>query len=331
MHLETGRPMRGAALARLKAFLRLCGLDYDEGIGFTAALVEDGEIIATGSLDGATLKCIAVSPLHQGEDLCARILTELRREAFDRGAGQLLLYTKPGNEMMFAPFGFYALVRTADCLLMEGERGTLERFLRSLERPGQGGTTGCIVANCNPFTLGHRYLIETAAQRVDALHLFILSERRGMFSPEERLALAVEGCRDLKNVYVHPSGPYMVSSATFPSYFIKDKARVDGIRCEVDIRLFGERIAPALGIRERFVGSEPYCPVTRFYNEQLRALLPEYGIALTELPRREAAGAAISASRVRALMEENDLEAIRPLVPESTYAAIRRRADASTD
>ena len=81
MHLETGRPMRGQALEKLKAFLRLCGLDYDAGVDFTAVLLEDDEIIASGSLDGSTLKCIAVSPMHQGEDLCARILTELRREA----------------------------------------------------------------------------------------------------------------------------------------------------------------------------------------------------------------------------------------------------------
>ena len=60
MHLETGRPMRGQSLERLKAFLRLCGLDYDAGVDFTAVLVEDDEIIATGSLDGATLRCLSL-------------------------------------------------------------------------------------------------------------------------------------------------------------------------------------------------------------------------------------------------------------------------------
>ena len=43
MYLETGRPMRGAARARLRAFLRDCGLDYDEGVSFSAALME-GEL-----------------------------------------------------------------------------------------------------------------------------------------------------------------------------------------------------------------------------------------------------------------------------------------------
>ena len=331
MHLETGRPMRGQALERLKAFLRLCGLDYDEGIGFTAVLVEDGEIIATGSLDGPTLKCIAVSPMHQGEDLSARILTELRREALDRGEEQLMLFTKPGNEAMFRPFGFHPLVRTADCLLMEDRREGLTRFLAGLERPDRDVEIGCIVCNCNPFTLGHRYLIETAAAQVSALHVFVLSEKKSLFPPEVRLQLVQEGCRDLKNVFVHETGPYMVSSATFPSYFIKDKARVSEIYCALDVRLFGERIAPALHITRRFVGTEPICPVTRFYNEQLKVHLPEYGIELIEIPRRECGGEAISASRVRALMEEKNIEAIRPLVPEITYDTIRRMLNACND
>ena len=114
-----GRPFRGEMLQRLKTFLMLCGLDYDEGVSFTAALEEDGEIIAAGSLDGCTLKCIAVSPMHQGEDLTARLLTELRREAFDRRIERLMLFTKPGNQMLFQSFGFYPVLRTADCLLME--------------------------------------------------------------------------------------------------------------------------------------------------------------------------------------------------------------------
>ena len=324
MHLKTGQPMRGQSLEKLKAFLRLCGLDYDAGVDFTAVLMDDDEIIATGSLDGCTLKCIAVSPMHQGEDLSARILTELRREALERGEDRLLLFTKPGNEAMFAPFGFHPLVRTADCLLMEDRRDGLDRFLAGLDRPETDAETGCIVCNCNPFTLGHRYLIETAAKQVSALHVFVLSEKKSLFPPEVRLKLVREGCQDLKNVFVHETGPYMVSSATFPSYFIKDKARVDGIFCDVDIRLFGEKIAPALRIRRRFVGTEPNCSVTRFYNEQLKARLPGYGIELTEIPRRTCGGEAISASRVRALMEEGNIEAIRPLVPEITCETIRR-------
>ena len=323
MYLSAGRPMSGASLERVKSFLHACGLDWDAGIDFTCALEEDGEIIATASLDGATLKCIAVSPMHQGEDLTARLITCIRQEAFDRGCDHLMLFTKPGNQMMFRSFGFYPVMRTADCLLMENQRGGFESYLSSLPRI-DGERIGAIVANCNPFTLGHRYLIETAAQQCDHLHLFILSERKSAFSPEVRINLAQAGCTDLSNVHIHPTGPYMVSSATFPSYFIKDKARVDGIYCDLDIRIFAEKIAPALGVTHRFVGTEPNCPVTRFYNEQMKAALPQYSIALVEIPRREENGAAISASRVRELLKENKLDEIRPLVPDTTFEYLKK-------
>lgn len=323
MYLAAGRPMSGTALKKLENFLHTCGLDYDAGIDFTCTLEEDGEIIATASLDGATLKCIAVSPMHQGEDLTARLITELRREAFDRGYDHLMLFTKPGNQILFRQFGFYPVMRTSDCLLMENKRSGLDAYLKDLKLC-DGARIGAIVANCNPFTLGHRYLIEQASRQCDQLHLFILSERKSAFSPEVRMALAEAGCADLKNVHIHPTGPYMVSSATFPSYFIKDKARVDGIYCDLDIRIFAEKIAPALGITHRFVGTEPNCPVTRFYNEQMKARLPEYGIELIEIPRREEDGAAISASRVRALLNENKLGEIRPLVPETTFEYLKK-------
>ncbi len=339
MQMETGRPMRGDMRRQLEAFLKQCALDYDEGIDFTAALVEDGEIIAAGSLDGCTIKCVAVSPLRQGEDLCAAIITELRREAFDRGAQQLMLFTKPANQMLFSGFGFYPLVRTSSCLLMENRRNGLADFLASIERPNAPcARLGCIVANCNPFTYGHRYLIEAAAAQVEHLHVFILSEEKSLFPADVRLELARLGCADLKNVTIHPSGPYMVSSATFPSYFIKDKARVGDIYSEVDVHLFGERIAPALGITHRFIGTEPASPTTQAYNQSLKAHLPGYGVEVVELERLECGGAAISASRVRALLEEGAsaarrlstaaiLDELETLVPPTTLAYLKAWLD----
>ena len=324
MHTEIGRPFAGAALDRLKAFLKMNGLDYDPAAGFTVVLLEDDEIIASASLDGATVKCVAVSPMHQGEGLTAQLMTAVRQEAFDRGIQHLMLFTKPGNLMMFREFGFHPVIRTDSVLLMENRRNGLEDFLKGLERPaGDPKSVGCIVANCNPFTLGHRYLIETASKQTDALHVFILSEAKSMFSPEDRMALAKAGCSDLENVYFHPTGPYMVSSATFPTYFIKDKSRAGSIHCGLDVRLFGERIAPALGITRRFVGTEPGCQVTNAYNEQMKMHLPEYGVEVIEIPRREIGGEAVSASRVRAFLVKGDLDSIRPLVPESTFRFLR--------
>lgn len=327
MHLEVGRPLRGEAKERLRAFLSVCGLDYDEGVGFTAMLVDEDEILASGSLDGNTLKCIAVSPLHQGEGLTAQLMTALREEAFAQGQRHLMLFTKPQNDAMFREFGFYPVMRTRDCLLMENRRRGLETFLGELERPmDQEGPVGCIVANCNPFTLGHRYLIETAAKQCRWLHVFILSENRSKFSAEDRLALAKAGCADIENVIFHPTGPYLISSATFPAYFLRDRVKADMAHSELDVRLFGEKFVPELGITKRFVGEEPYCPVTRSYNDQLKARLPEYGVEVIEIPRKESGGEAISASRVRELLDAGKLEEIRTLVPETTFEYLKHNS-----
>ena len=325
MYMVTGEPLTGAALGRLQLFLLSCELDYDPSIRFTVVLMEDDEIAATGSLDGATIKCVAVSPRHQGEDLTARVLTARIQRAAQEGISHLMLYTKPRNQYLFAPLGFHPVIRTPDVLLMENRRDGLSAFLGRLEKPLNDETpVGCIVANCNPFTLGHRYLIETAAAECAWLHVFILSEDRGMFSPETRLQMARAGCSDLKNVLIHPSGPYMVSSATFPTYFLKEKARAEDIRCEMDVRLFGERIAPALGITRRYVGTEPGCAVTAQYNQTMKRLLPDYQVALIELDRKTASGGFISASRARELIAGSQTDELTELLPASTLRLIQR-------
>lgn len=324
MYLQTGAPFEGAMLKKLQRFLSSCALAYDPAIRFSAAMMEDDEIIATGSLDGCTIKCIAVSPDHQGEDLTAKILTVLMQEAARSGINHLMLYTKPRNQYLFTGVGFHPVIRTADALLMENQRNGLADYLSNLSKPDDARQPiGCIVANANPFTLGHRYLVETAAKDCAWLHLFILSEDRGMFSPAQRLQTAREACADLPNVRVHPTGPYMVSSSTFPSYFLKDQAQAPAIHCELDIRLFGGKIAPALNITRRYVGTEPLCPVTSQYNARMKAMLPNYGVELIEIPRKEISGGPISASRVRELIRQGSDHELATLLPPSTLRAIR--------
>ena len=327
LYLCTGAPLTGSLLKKLQSFLLSCHLEYDSNICFTAAMMEDDEIIATGSLDGCTIKCVAVSPAYQGEDLTAKIVTVLFQEAARMGLSHLMLYTKPRNQYLFAGLGFHPVIRTADVLLMENRAHGLEDFLRCLDKPHDDRIpVGCIVANANPFTLGHRHLVETAARECAWVQLFILSEDRGMFSPAERLHMAREACADLPNVLVHPTGPYMVSSSTFPSYFLKDQAQAPAVHCELDVRLFGEKIATALGITRRYVGTEPLCPVTSQYNARMKALLPEYGIDVIEIDRKAADGAPISASRVRELIRQADFDALAPLLPPSTLQTIREKS-----
>ncbi|MHC1719311.1 MAG: [citrate (pro-3S)-lyase] ligase [Clostridiaceae bacterium] len=319
MEIEYGHPFSKRKLSALQKFLRKAGLDYEPSIEFTVNILQDEEIIATGSLDCNIIKCIAVSESHQGEGLTATVITELQKEAFFRNLHHLFLFTKPENRAMFESLFFYTVAQTDDALLMENERNGIQNFIASLDCPTTVGVIGAIVANCNPFTLGHRYLIEIAANQCDWLHVFILSEDRSMFSAETRLALARRSTEDLPNVTLHPTGDYLISYATFPRYFIKDSYRVNDIQCQLDIEIFKKYFAPALNITRRYIGTEPLSPVTNAYNHQLKRDLPRSGIQVLEIPRMEISGIPVSASAVRAALAKNDFADLKNLVPPATY------------
>lgn len=319
MDIEYARPLSGRKKEEVTAFLKTAGIRFDEGAQFTVILRDEDEIVAAGSLDGSIIKCVATAPEHQGEGLFAKVLTELYNEAFRCGVSHLFLYTKPSNRALFESLGFSAVASTPDTLLMENRRNGVDRFIEALPKPENAENVGCIVANCNPFTLGHSYLMHSAAAQCSFLYVFILSEDRAMFPPEVRLRLAREGTADIKNITVQPSGGYLVSSATFPTYFLKQNADLNNVKCALDIAVFTERFVPKLHIKKRFVGTEPLSPVTEAYNRALIQALPRAGVEVIELQRTEADGLPVSASRVRELLLSGKAELTRPLVPDTTY------------
>ena len=178
---------------------------------------------------------------------------------------------------------------------------------------------GAVVMNCNPFTLGHRYLIEKALERCDFLVIFVVEEDKSVFPFEDRLRLVDEGVKDLSNVTVIPSGKFMISSLTFTEYFNKSELQDRTIDTSLDVSVFAREIAPCLHIAKRFAGSEPFDSVTRQYNDAMRQILPEYGIEFEEIPRAEIEGETISASKVRQMIADGNLEGTRQFVPETTF------------
>ncbi len=317
---EYGEPFTGRKKQKLEQFLHRLDLQYDQGAEFTVNLVtQDGEIAATGSLEKNVLKCIAVDDAYQGEGLSSRVVTLLMNRAMAQGHSHLFVFTKPKNRAMFSDLGFYPIIQTEDVLFMENVRDGITRYVRSLERPEQvDGLVGAIVANCNPFTNGHRYLIETAAAQCGVLHLFVLSEDRSAFPAEVRYELVKQGIAGIDNVILHHTSDYLISSAVFPTYFIKEQSRAGEINCELDLRIFCEYFAKELGITKRFVGTEPFCPVTCAYNQAMKQVLGRYGIEVVEIARKKEDQLEISASRVRACMKSGDYEEIARIVPKST-------------
>lgn len=195
---------------------------------------------------------------------------------------------------------------------------------KNAEKMQEEAIIGSIVMNCNPFTLGHRYLIEEAAKKVDFLYVFVVKEDKSYFSYKDRMEMVRRGTADIENLDILGSGEFVLSFYTFPGYFqkeVKTDMKIDASR---DIAIFGEAIAPVLNIKIRFAGEEPIDMVTKQYNDTMKELLPHYGIQFEEIPRKESEGQVISASMVRKLLKDGEYDKIRKLVPESTYQYLQQ-------
>lgn len=313
-------PSDRRAMAQTDALLKQEGIQLDKNLDYTCGLLDDDyNVIATGSCFGNTLRCFAVDHNHQGEGLLNQVVSHLMDVQAQRGNLRLFLYTKPSAARFFGDLGFHEIARVPDKLVfMENRRDGFPGYLRQLERTKKDGVSAAIVMNANPFTLGHQYLIETAASACDALHLFIVSEDMSLVPFSVRKRLIEAGTAHLKNVIFHDCGPYIISAATFPSYFLKDEAAVIEGQARLDLTVF-TRIARALNITVRWVGEEPASQVTGIYNAIMAEALPKAGIACRVIPRKAIDGQFISASVARKALHDGDMAAFRRLVPETTY------------
>ncbi len=306
-------------------FLAGLDLELEEDVELCAIIEEDDRIVATGSLSGDILKCIGVLPDRDGEGLANRIVSHLVAAAASLKRFHLFVYTRPSNEYLFSRMGFRLLASSgADTILMENSPRGVASFLDSVRKRIPGGKAdGAVVVNCNPFTLGHRYLIEKASDASANLVIFVLAGERSAFPEVVRESLVAAGTADLANATVVSGSSYCISGATFPSYYLKEKSRATTIQARLDLELFARHIAPALGIKKRFVGTEPYCEVTSAYNAVMKEVLPRNGIEVVEVPRLESGGKAVSASTVRDILRsaggEADLRKVRDLVPRTTW------------
>ena len=187
------------------------------------------------------------------------------------------------------------------------------------------GNTGAVVMNCNPFTKGHRYLIEYACLRVDKLYVFVVQEDESQFSFEDRFNMVKNGVADLDKVSVLPSGEYIISKETFGQYFKKENI-TDIQSMDYDVHIFAEVIAKEFGINVRFVGEEPFDAVTAKYNETMKRILPQSGIDVVEVPRlKNEAEEIISASLVRKYLAEHKYDKMDSYLPESTITYLKNK------
>ena len=314
---------------QLDSLLQKEGIQRDNNLDYIVGLYDGNyNLLAAGACFANTLRCLAVDGDHRGEGLMPPVITHLINHQMDRGNAHLFLYTKCENADIFAALGFYEIARVEnEVLLMENRKHGFSRFLENIrsrkthqkhQTHQKQGKIAALVVNCNPFTLGHRHLVERAASENDFVHLFVVSEDISFFPFADRYNLIKEGCADFSNVVLHQTGSYMISSAVFPSYFLKDEMAAIEAQAKLDLAIFTQ-IAAAAGITRRYVGHEPFSVVTGKYNEIMRDKLPLAGIECIVLPRKEHGGAPISASSVRKLLHDGCIEDTKALVPETTY------------
>ena len=355
MEIQTLNPATPRQRQRIEAFLKRNALRIDDMNYYAAVLDDDGEMIAGGGLKDDVIKCVAVDDAHKGEAIANTLVSHLISHANQEGYGCIKLFTKPKNRQLFESLSFRLLAEAPEAILMETGIGGISNTVEALKKikeesekykeynkeckedskkckentsylntstPQHLNTTmqptGCIVMNCNPFTLGHRYLIEQAAKQVERLYVMVVREDCSLFAYTERKAMVEQGVADIENVSVIDGSHYAISRATFPTYFLKRLDDAADTQMLLDLDLFRRHIAPALGATVRFVGTEPTDQLTRRYNQLMHEALKD----VREINRLEKDGNAVSASRVRKAMEEGDMNTIRQLVPPTTLPYI---------
>lgn len=291
-----------------------------DDISETLGIYDGDKLIATGSYYENVLKYLAIDPNYQGGNTFNKLVSTLINDLAAQNIFHIFVFTKPQYQQSFKYLGFNLIAETDFSALLETGDYSIEQYIKELPKV-TGPKISAIVMNANPFTLGHRYLIEQAAKESDYVYVFVVNQDVSLFKMSERMNLIKQGTADLSNVVVVNGGQYMVSFVTFPSYFIKSRDDVINYQTQLDAQVF-KRIAQALHITKRFVGQEPYSPTTEIYNQTMSQVLPPE-VELEVLDRKAVGADIVSATKVRQAIKDNDLAAVKKYVPETTYQFIK--------
>jgi len=300
----------------VEKFLADNGLRLDDMDYYAAAVdKEDYKILAGGGFKEGVIKCVAVSDDLRGTGVSQQLISHLISEINSSGNDSVKVFTKPSNIDIFKSLGFKVIGESSNALFMENSLNGISKYTKYLSSLRRDGKNGIIVMNANPFTNGHKFLVENASKQVDNLYVIVVEEDKSLFTSEERFKMVKSGCQHLNNVIVCHGSSYIISAATFPSYFIKKADDASRAQIEIDLDVMMRHIIPALNAKIRFVGSEPCDKLTYSYNEAMKKFLPEHNVDVVEFSRLDCDGNIISASSVRNLLFQNRLIEVIKLVP----------------
>lgn len=318
-------------LKLVKDFLSGLGFDFDPSEVECTMIVYNlkGDLVGTGSHLGRVLKYVAVAPKFRDTTAFALIVTYMTEKLL-KIYKHTFVFTRPENSVRFRGLG-YTEIASAEPLFTMLEFGfesifTYQDYLKTLMVPVKTNAVAAIVVNCNPFTNGHKFLIEKAAAENELVYLFVVKEDLSVFPFSVRWELIRKGIAHLKNVVMVSGGMYIVSGAIFPAYFLKNETVSDVMQkqAELDVKIFAKYIVPVLGITKRYVGTEHYCKTTEAYNLAMKTILPDYGVEVIEITRKSSGSGVdrlpdyISASKVRQAIKLDKLNELIDFLPDST-------------
>lgn len=296
----------------VQALLEAQGLSYEQNVDETALLYDDVGLLATASYAANVIKMVAVRQGEEGQDHMAKVLTALIKRLSKANHSHTFLYTRPGQEHYFKPYGYQTILSTSSVAFME-RGGSIREFLseQAASLPN-ASNVGCVVINANPLTLGHAHLIDTLAANHDLGLTFVVAEDHSVFPFTLRDRLVRAYAERYSHLVVLSTGPYLVSKASFPSYFLNEDTLHASAHASLDVALYQTFFMPYFNLQARYVGEEPFSPTTAHYNRVMKEALNEH---LTIIPRKTHQHEPISASKVRALLRDDRLEEACALVP----------------
>ncbi len=306
----------------IKEFLNKFSLSYDQDIDYSLYVVIDEKIIGTISASLNIIKAFAVDLDYRGS-LASTLISRAINELYRRGYTFYQVYTTPNNKAMFEAMNFYEIISSENVSLLESKnRDIMAELIRLKDKyKVNSSDVAAIVMNCNPFTNGHLYLITEASKKHEQVIVFLLEEEKSMFSFASRYEMVLKGVASLDNVVVIPSSNYLISSLTFPTYFLKQEDEKTFEEAKLDALIFEKYFIPIFNIKKRYLGSEEDI-VTSKYNKVLKEY---FGDFIEIIPRIKNNDKYISASIVRKYLENKEFEKIKEIVPLTTYSFLKSK------
>ena len=301
----------------LISFLNKHNLDYEFDITYSILVYDEELLVATASLSNNVMKCFLVIKEYSGRNITNLMFSHLVNIMSQKNIFHYFVYTSPSNEAIFNSLNMKTIVVTMNTVLLEGGAEIVDLLTKlKKEYSVSDNKKAAVIINANPMTLGHLYLIETAASENEEVLVFVVSEDLSSFPFKDRFEIIRIATSHLENVIVLPTLSYLVSKITFPKYFLKEDQLIKDEQTLVDVLVYKEYYRKIFNIKLRYLGEEPFSYNTGKYNKVLKDYL---GSHIKIITRNKVGSKIVSASLVRKLIKANKLKKIRKYVPAATY------------